>query len=134
MSAAAPAEALLRELAALILGVPATEVPLSVEFLDLGFTSLHLIGLVQSLEKRLRVKLTPALLFEHRTIGDFAGYLADTHADRLTGRSDSELLSKPEPTPDEEEEDRVVRALNSLIGGAVSAAEAERMMETGGMS
>ncbi|MDP6709008.1 MAG: beta-ketoacyl synthase N-terminal-like domain-containing protein [Alphaproteobacteria bacterium] len=127
------AEALLRELAAPILDLPPAEVPLSVEYLELGFTSRSLVGLVQAVESRLDIRLMPALLFDYRTISAFAAYLAETHPDRFAASSEPEPAPRSEPVLDETVEDWVARALESLIEGTVTTDEAERIIETGEM-
>ncbi|MEX3547624.1 MAG: amino acid adenylation domain-containing protein [Burkholderia sp.] len=74
---------LLQELVGRELGMPAGEVPVESDYLSMGFSSRGLIGLIQQLGSLLQTKLSPSVLFDYRTLTEFAGYLAEHHARRL---------------------------------------------------
>ncbi|MEX3612467.1 MAG: amino acid adenylation domain-containing protein [Burkholderia gladioli] len=74
---------LLQELVGRELGLPVDEVPVESDYLSMGFSSRGLIGLIQHLSGLLQTKLSPSVLFDYRTLTEFAGYLAEHHAQRL---------------------------------------------------
>ncbi|KAF1018224.1 MAG: amino acid adenylation domain-containing protein [Burkholderia sp.] len=75
---------LLQELVGRELSLPADEVPVDTDYLNMGFSSRSLIGLIQQLSSLLRTKLNPSVLFDYRTLTEFADYLAEHHAQWLT--------------------------------------------------
>ncbi|HSP81175.1 MAG TPA: beta-ketoacyl synthase N-terminal-like domain-containing protein, partial [Myxococcaceae bacterium] len=58
-----------------------------------GLDSAHLLHIVQRLERELRCRLYPTLLFEHSTLTELAAYLAQHHAEAL------KALTRPPPAP-----------------------------------
>ncbi|MEX3605215.1 MAG: amino acid adenylation domain-containing protein [Burkholderia sp.] len=74
---------LLQELVGRELGLPTDEVPVGVDYLSMGFSSRGLIGLIQQLSGLLQTKLSPSVLFDYRTLTEFADYLAEYHAQQL---------------------------------------------------
>ncbi|MEX3556994.1 MAG: amino acid adenylation domain-containing protein [Burkholderia sp.] len=74
---------LLQELVGRELGLPTDEVPVEADYLSMGFSSRSLIGLIQQLSGLLQTKLSPSVLFDYRTLTEFADYLAEHHARRL---------------------------------------------------
>ncbi|MGY1495115.1 SDR family NAD(P)-dependent oxidoreductase [Streptomyces sp. QTS52] len=70
-----PVSAVLRELVGSRLGVSADVVDVGLGYYELGLGSADLLSLVEELEGRLSVELSPTVMFEHGTIADFAAWL-----------------------------------------------------------
>ncbi|MGW5215778.1 amino acid adenylation domain-containing protein [Streptomyces sp. NPDC004051] len=71
--------AVLRELLAQSLGVPASAVDDDTPFLQLGLDSLGAVDLVKRLERRLGRHLPATLFFEYRTVRELAAHLEEEH-------------------------------------------------------
>ncbi|MEX3525939.1 MAG: amino acid adenylation domain-containing protein [Burkholderia sp.] len=91
---------LLQELVGRELGMPAHEVPVESDYLSMGFSSRGLIGLIQQLGSLLQTKLSPSVLFDYRTLTEFAGYLAEHHARRLAAMETEQGASASQDTRD----------------------------------
>ncbi len=88
--------ALLRQLLASALRLPATEVPDDEPFLALGLDSLAAVDLVRQLERELGTTLPATLFFEYRTVAELAAHLDSTPA----GVVSPALSRTPDPVPD----------------------------------
>ncbi|HEY0195769.1 MAG TPA: beta-ketoacyl synthase N-terminal-like domain-containing protein [Kofleriaceae bacterium] len=102
----------LRRLVATQLGRPADAIPVDAGFLELGLSSLGLVGLSQRIARDLDPAFSPGQLFDHATIAELAAHLAPRHAaaaDRLAAPSQTE-------PPDAD----VLDALEQLARGALS--------------
>ncbi|PSL48190.1 phosphopantetheine binding protein [Chitinophaga niastensis] len=73
------AEALVRRLLAVHLKKPAMRIDVHAGYYEMGLDSAGLLELVQSIEKELKVILSPTLLFEYTTIASLAQHLGETY-------------------------------------------------------
>ncbi len=107
------AELLLRTETAKLLGVPATQIDTSAEFLSLGLSSLQIVELADRLSQALERPLYPTLLFEHVTVRALAQHITSVHPDALERVGDDQTVASPQPAGDSE----------AAVGAAVSEGE-----------
>jgi polyketide synthase PksN len=78
------------------------EVDVEAELSELGFDSISLTGLCNTLNQAYSLELTPTIFFEYPTIRSFAAYLSQEHtprmAARLLSRSSAKTVSAARPT------------------------------------
>lgn len=79
--------AVLRECVSHLLKVKEEDIDADSEFSDYGFDSISLTQLANLLNEKYQLELTPTLFFEYTTLGGFAEYLMDRHADAFSDRA-----------------------------------------------
>ncbi|GAA2562024.1 MULTISPECIES: non-ribosomal peptide synthetase/type I polyketide synthase [Streptomyces] len=100
LPAASGTAAVLRELLAQSLGVPASAVDDDTPFLTLGLDSLGAVDLVKRLERKLGRDLPATLFFEHRTVRELTDRLDLVAPDRSAAATDGEPSGGvPRPVP-----------------------------------
>ncbi|WP_186320040.1 SDR family NAD(P)-dependent oxidoreductase [Paenibacillus sp. Y412MC10] len=77
----------LREGVSHLLKVKEEDIDADSEFSDYGFDSISLTQLANLLNEKYPLELTPTLFFEYTTLGSFAEYLLDRHADAFSDRA-----------------------------------------------
>ncbi|SMF69245.1 amino acid adenylation domain-containing protein [Tistlia consotensis] len=126
---AAAAAALLCRLIADARGRPLATAERGGRLSDLGLTSRALVSLAAALERELGVRILPSVLFDHPTIPQLAGHLAESQGAALAGLTQpagewiagKPVAETPAPAP---EPDDTLAALEALRDGALSYEEA----------
>ncbi|WP_160717036.1 beta-ketoacyl synthase N-terminal-like domain-containing protein [Chitinophaga solisilvae] len=93
------AENLLRQWLAERLNKPLRHIDVQAGYYEMGLDSPGLLELVQALEKKLEITLSPTLLFEYTNITTLAAYLADVCPHRFVKETGEESTVSATPAP-----------------------------------